>query len=291
MGFTSISGVRLFALALGPFLLLIAVCMPLATDAKPGVNPEFIGFAAVEAALVLAALALLAPGRFPWAACGSGALAAVLFAVVSPSAGGFADWLRATPAFVLIPAAWLLVERLEGRGRARPALRERAPASGGAAGGGECAGRLGPTFASKLTWLLAAHPLVGHDGEISPEGFGSVWLPKANEEGFEVRVLVTPDEIQVYAGSLAHLHFVAGTDPSFAASSALACVHDLLSTEARLRERISGGPVPYSARIERRTPAGWRVATRTVTLAGPLGWLLGRPERIRQNRQLPPRSA
>jgi hypothetical protein len=290
MGFTSISGIRLLALALGPFLLLVAMCMPLATDAKPGVNPEFVGFAAVEASLVLAALALLAPRRFPWAACGSGALAAVLFAVISPSAGGLADWLRATPAFVLIPAAWLLIERLEGRGRAKPPLRERALASGGA-GEAERAGSLGPTFASKLTWLLAAHPLVVHEGEISPEGFGSVWLPKANEEGFDVRVLVSPGEIQVYAGSLAHLHFVAHPDPSLAASSALACVHDLLSAEVRLRERISGGPVPYSARIERRTPAGWRVATRTGTLASPLGWLLGRPERIRQNRHLPPRSA
>lgn len=292
MSWTSISGVRLFALALGPFLLLIALCIPLVSQAKPGLNAEFIDVVAQDAALALAGLALVAPRRFPWAAYGAGVLAATWFAAASPTAGSaVADWLRATPTFLLIPAAWIVIERLDGRGRTRPSLRERALANAGAPGDDASAGRLGSMFASKLTWLLAAHPGLVHEGEISAEGSGFVWFPKANDDGFDVRVVVEPGEVQVYAGSVAHLHFLGGPDPSLAASSSLACVHDLLTAEVRLRERVSRGSRPYGAWIERRTPEGWRVAARTFTVASLVLWLGGGPERIRQNRQLPSRGA
>jgi hypothetical protein len=140
-------------------------------------------------------------------------------------------------------------------------------------------------FVREAKLILAAHPELRHEWHNRGRE-AKLIFPPATPDGFEVWALASDTEL-IVGGEGAHHHFEYDDCPlDGAIGAALGLLLDLLSPGMRLREYSAGGS-PYCWVLESRCGEGWRAEEETGTLF--YNWFAQRSERVRQNRQLPPR--
>ena len=134
---------------------------------------------------------------------------------------------------------------------------------------------------------ISKYPELQHSWNMNADGVScSLTFPKQNENGFEILIEVSPNQITVFTVG-AHQHFDSPEDSNETKiKTALALVRDLLSSDMRIRE-LRAGNSAYRWALESLHQNNWRRESST----GLLFWnYFGkRSEKIFQNYTLPTR--
>jgi hypothetical protein len=133
--------------------------------------------------------------------------------------------------------------------------------------------------------ILAKQPDLEHSWSTGTRGRTVLTFPKRAQNGFDVVIEASPDEITVY-GVGAHQHVSASENINDCVQSALGLARDLLSRRMRVREYCASRK-PYRWDMEIEQEQQWKLVTRTALLLW--NYFGRRAERIYQNDTLPRR--
>ena len=140
-------------------------------------------------------------------------------------------------------------------------------------------------FIKTANKILAKQPDLKHSWSTGTHGQTILTFPKHVQNGFDVVIEVSPDEITIY-GIGAHQHVSAAESIDDCVQSALGLARDLLSRRMRVREYIASGK-PYRWDMEIEQERQWKLVTRTALLLW--NYFGRRTEQIYQNDTLPSR--
>lgn len=143
-------------------------------------------------------------------------------------------------------------------------------------------------FSEWVKHFLATGPDAISDWKLSEKGDSTeLFIPKLNDEGFDVTVIADSDEISVYSEHLAHRHFTSDGNAKEVIEPAMGFVRDLLAPNMRLRVfEVNGSP--YKAQFEVFHGGEWKNDGLTGLFVIP--WFRKKTELCFTNNRLPERN-